>query len=114
MMDSLLNLLFRCSHRRLSRPLAATTKAGQPQNQTYVVCLDCGKQFLYDLDKMRMGKAIDQPPLSPGGQPGAPAVGKKTKFALFAAIPAAVTVGTFFAGKKRGPSEAGSGRDGSR
>jgi DNA-directed RNA polymerase subunit RPC12/RpoP len=57
--DSILNLLFRCSHRRLTRPVAPVPKAGQPPGQTYVVCLDCGKQFEYDVAAMRMGKAIE-------------------------------------------------------
>src|ERR1035437_2552241 len=59
MIDTLLNLLFRCSHRRLTRPVAPITKAGQPHSQSYVVCLDCGKQFEYDLKEMRIGKVID-------------------------------------------------------
>jgi DNA-directed RNA polymerase subunit RPC12/RpoP len=59
MIDKVLNLLFRCSHRRLTRPIAPITKTGQPQSQSYVVCLDCGRQFEYDLSEMRMGKAID-------------------------------------------------------
>ena len=59
MIDSLVNLLFRCSHRRLTRPFAPITKAGQPHSQSYVVCLECGKQFEYDLNEMRIGKAID-------------------------------------------------------
>jgi hypothetical protein len=57
MIDSILNLLFRCSHRHLTRPVAPITKAGQPHSQSYVVCLDCGKQFEYDLDEMRIGVA---------------------------------------------------------
>lgn len=59
MIDNILNLLFRCSHRRLTWPLAPITKAGQPRSQSYVVCLDCGKQFEYDLQEMRIGKAVD-------------------------------------------------------
>jgi len=58
MIDSVLNLLFRCSHRRLTRPVTPVSKAGIPQGQTYVVCLDCGKQFGYDLERMRMGKPV--------------------------------------------------------
>src|ERR1019366_887903 len=30
--DNLLNLLFRCAHRRLTRPVAPITKAGQPHS----------------------------------------------------------------------------------
>ena len=59
MIDKVLNLLFRCSHRRLTRPVAPATKPGQPNSGSYVVCLDCGKQFEYDLKQMRMGKVID-------------------------------------------------------
>ena len=54
--DTLLNLLFRCAHRRLTRPVAPITKAGQPHSQAYVVCLDCGKQFEYDLKKCVLGR----------------------------------------------------------
>jgi hypothetical protein len=56
--DSILNLLFRCRHRRLSRPITMSAKPGEPRSQAYVVCLDCGKQFGYDLERMRLGKPI--------------------------------------------------------
>jgi hypothetical protein len=59
MMDKILNLLFRCRHGRVSRPVAASARPGRPGGRSYVVCLDCGKQFEYDLDKMCIGKAID-------------------------------------------------------
>lgn len=59
MIDTVLNLLLRCPHRRLTRPVAPITKASQPHSPSYVVCLDCGKEFAYDLNEMRIGKAID-------------------------------------------------------
>jgi hypothetical protein len=65
MIDSVLNLLFRCPHHRLTRPVAPVTKPGQPHPRSYVVCLDCGKQFEYDLDHMRIGKPIDTTPEKP-------------------------------------------------
>jgi hypothetical protein len=58
MIDSISNLLFRCSHQRLTRPVTPVSKAGVPQGETYVVCLDCGKQFSYDVREMRIGKPI--------------------------------------------------------
>jgi hypothetical protein len=58
MIDSVLNLLFRCSHKRMTRPITPVSKAGVPHGDTYVVCLDCGKQFHYDLQKMRVDKAV--------------------------------------------------------
>ena len=60
MIDKIWNLLFRCRHRRLSRPLSLVTRAGQAPSRTYVVCLDCGKQFDYDVQRMRIGKVIER------------------------------------------------------
>ncbi len=103
MIDTLLNLLFRCSHRRLTRPVAPITKPGQPHSQSYVVCLDCGKQFEYDLSQMRMGKAIDRSHEAGVLPPDIPAPRKrKVGYALLAAVPAAVVVlGTVLTGKKK-------------
>jgi hypothetical protein len=58
MIDSVLNLLFRCPHKRITRPITPVSKAGVPHGDTYVVCLDCGKQFGYDLEKMRIDKPV--------------------------------------------------------
>jgi DNA-directed RNA polymerase subunit RPC12/RpoP len=102
MIDTVLNLLFRCSHRRLTRPVAPVTKAGQPHSQSYVVCLDCGKQFEYDVREMRIGKVIEKSHESsvlpedmtdPRRQ--------KAKFALLAAVPAAAILGAMLKGKNK-------------
>jgi hypothetical protein len=94
MIDRLLNLLFRCRHRRLTRPVAPITKAGQPHSQSYVVCLDCGKQFEYDFNLMRMGKAIDHSHDAGVVPPNMPMARKtKAQYALVAAVPAAVVLG---------------------
>jgi hypothetical protein len=58
MIDSITNLLFRCSHNRLTRPVTPVSRAGVPQGDTYVVCLDCGKQFAYDLKEMRITRPV--------------------------------------------------------
>src|SRR5258708_39259712 len=31
----------------------------EPPAETYVVCLDCGKQFVYDWENMRLGRAVE-------------------------------------------------------
>ena len=62
MIDSVLNLLFRCGHKRLSRPLTPVARYGAESSETYVVCLDCGMHFSYDAEKMRMGKRIVEVP----------------------------------------------------
>jgi DNA-directed RNA polymerase subunit RPC12/RpoP len=108
MIDNLLNLLFRCSHRRLTRPVAPITKPGQPHSQSYVVCLDCGKQFEYDVSQMKMGKAIDLSHDSGVVPPEMPIPRKtKVKYALLAAVPAAVVLGAVLTGKKKGPKPEG-------
>jgi hypothetical protein len=94
MIDTVLNLLFRCSHRRLTRPMAPITKSGQPHSQSYVVCLDCGKQFEYDLNEMRIGNAIDHLNDHNVVPPGVPLPREaKVKYALLAAVPAAFVLG---------------------
>jgi hypothetical protein len=109
MIDNLLNLLFRCSHSRLTRPVAPITKPGQPHSQSYVVCLDCGKQFEYDVSQMRMGKAIDRSHEVGVVPPDIPSPRKrKMGYALLVAVPAAVILGAVLTGKKKTPkSEAG-------
>jgi len=37
-------------------------------NRTYVVCLDCGKEFAYDWKAMRVGEAVDAPPAARAAQ----------------------------------------------
>ena len=56
MIRGLLRLLLGCTHRRMSRPITP------PKGETYVVCLDCGKQFVYDWKEMRVGPRIEPPP----------------------------------------------------
>ena len=98
----MLNLLFRCSHRRLTRPVAPVTKAGQPHSQSYVVCLDCGKQFEYDLKEMRIGKVIDHSKRRGRHTLNMPKPRKTGfKYAMLAALPAAVMLGAMLKGKKK-------------
>jgi hypothetical protein len=102
MIDTVLNLLFRCPHHRITRPITPVAKNGQPQGETYVVCLDCGKQFSYDVSEMRIGKPIDHshdvgvlPPNMPRPRKS------KLTLALMAAVPAAAMLGMALAGKKK-------------
>ena len=101
MIDSLANLLFRCSHRRLTRPVAPITRPGQPQSKSYVVCLDCGNQFQYDLEHMKLGKPIERSHTDcvvPADMPQPR--GHKAKFALLTAVPAAFALGAFLKSRK--------------
>ena len=101
MIDNVLNLLFRCSHRRLTRPVTPVSKSGVPHGQTYVVCLDCGKQFAYDLHEMRMGKALARSPHLGVLPPDMPhRRGRKLKYALWASVPAAFFLSSVLKAKK--------------
>lgn len=97
MIDTIVNLLFRCAHRHLTRPF---TPLGV-QGETYVVCLDCTKQFAYDLKKMRIGKAIGHSHDACVIPPGMPRP-RKTKLAYVfgLAVPVAVLLGAALTVKK--------------
>jgi len=101
MIDTLLNLLFRCGHKRLTRPVTPVSRAGEPHGTTYVVCLDCGKQFSYDVKEMRIGKPIASSPdagvLNPNG---GEAPSKGWKLALWASVPVALIAGSLMKNRK--------------
>ncbi|HTT62237.1 MAG TPA: hypothetical protein VMG35_10370 [Bryobacteraceae bacterium] len=66
MLNNLLNLLFGCSHRRTTFPITPARRAGYSQSRgqrhsTYVVCLDCGKEFGYDWSEMHIGDPVAAP-----------------------------------------------------
>ena len=58
MITSLADVLFGCWHKNYSFPI--TSKPGKPRSEaasvtgTYVVCLDCGKEFPYDWQRMKV------------------------------------------------------------
>ena len=58
MIANLLDILFGCWHKNYSFPI--TVKSGQRRTGaasatgTYVVCLDCGKEFPYDWRSMKV------------------------------------------------------------
>ncbi len=60
MMVSLLNSLFGCSHRSTTFPITPARKTGfvNSSKGTYVVCLDCGKEFAYNWQDMKVGEAV--------------------------------------------------------
>jgi hypothetical protein len=85
MIDTLLNLLFRCSHQRITRPITPAHKVGD-RSETYVVCLECGKQFSYDLTEMRVGKPVPVSPTTGVLPPSMPTAKKKIRYAALASI----------------------------
>jgi hypothetical protein len=103
MIGLILDGLFGCSHRRLTRPITPVSKPGVPSGDTYVVCLDCGKQYAYDWDHMRMGKTIERSPDAGVLHPGMPGTRKaKIKYALIgSALPLAILLTSGLVTKRR-------------
>ncbi|HEX8813606.1 MAG TPA: hypothetical protein VF742_16590 [Terracidiphilus sp.] len=69
MWDRVLQMLAAsCRHRHISQPFSAVSTSGHSSGHTeweaiiggasghYVVCLDCGKHFVYDWAQMRVMK----------------------------------------------------------
>lgn len=57
MIGNVVDLLFGCWHRNYSFPLSARghrRSGAAAATGTYVVCLDCGKEFPYDWQKMKV------------------------------------------------------------
>ena len=53
-MATLLDLLFGCSHSNYTFPITLRRGRSGASPRTYVVCLDCGKEFAYVWKEMRM------------------------------------------------------------
>ena len=65
MFHTLLKVVFGCAHQRTTFPLTPPRRVGghasapcATRHGTYVVCLDCGKEFDYDWDEMRVGAPV--------------------------------------------------------
>jgi hypothetical protein len=60
MLNALLNIVIGCSHRTTSFPLTPRQNRDSyaGRRKTYVACLECGKEFEYDWQEMRIRKAI--------------------------------------------------------
>jgi hypothetical protein len=66
MLNSFWNAFMGCAHRRTTFPITPARKAGfastaATRHGTYVVCLDCGKEFGYNWAEMRIGEPVAAP-----------------------------------------------------
>lgn len=61
MLAKLWDAVFGCRHSRYSFPLTIRAGSRRATNAgrtgTYVVCLDCGREFAYDWQQMRIAQA---------------------------------------------------------
>jgi hypothetical protein len=63
MLRSIFNAMFGCTHRRTTFPLTPARRGagrlpGSARSGAYVVCLDCGREFGYNWDEMRVGDPV--------------------------------------------------------
>ena len=63
MFDSVMNALFGCTHKRITFPQTPgrghlSAARGSHRHGTYVVCLECGREFRYDWSEMRIGEPV--------------------------------------------------------
>jgi hypothetical protein len=72
MLQSFIDTLFGCSHQHTTFPMTPGRRptgfaaSNAARKGTYVVCLDCGKEFAYDWKGMRVGEAMMAPVASRG------------------------------------------------
>jgi len=116
--DSVVNVLFGCRHRRTTFPLTPAKKGSSEPVETYVVCLECGKQFTYDWENMRLGKPADISEGSIEAYPEAEKLPFKTKskaryVLLASALPAAAwLIRGVIKSRKKSRAAASSSQDG--
>jgi hypothetical protein len=66
MLNSLLGSIFGCAHNRTTFPLTPSRKSkltDGARRSTYIVCLDCGKEFDYNWKEMRIGSQVAMAPI---------------------------------------------------
>jgi RNA polymerase-binding transcription factor DksA len=63
MIANLVDVLFGCWHKNYSFPITNKNRAGRSAaasvTGTYVVCLDCGKEFPYDWQRMKVISGVE-------------------------------------------------------
>src|ERR1700682_281237 len=104
--DTVLNLLLRCPHKRITRPITPVSKTEVRKGDTYVVCLECGKQFIYDLNEMRVGKPVALSPTEGVLDTDMPKP-RMRRVRLYAALASAVPIAWIVGRALKGSKKAG-------
>jgi hypothetical protein len=121
LLGSLFDLVFSCKHRRTTFPFTPVKRKtagtqGEFPSETYVVCLDCGKQFAYDWETMQLGKAVDISQGTPLTHTETQPIPFRTKstlkyLALGSAVSAAVVVGKVVQSRLQSRKSTSTGQD---
>jgi DNA-directed RNA polymerase subunit RPC12/RpoP len=88
--------IFDCRHKRITRPITPVAKTTAAEPATYVVCLDCGRQFAYDLKTMRVGARVPASPATGVLDSDAPRRKNALRYAVIASIAPLVWAGSRF------------------
>jgi len=99
-MESLLNI-FGCRHKRITRPMTPVNKTAARESGTYVVCLDCGRQFSYDLTNMRVGPRVPASPATGVLESDSPPRKNALRYAAIASVAPLVWGATRFLRKAK-------------
>ena len=51
--------LFDCQHKRYCFPITMR-RASNSYKETFVVCLDCGREYAYDFSEMKLGRPLSE------------------------------------------------------
>ena len=89
----------------MTRPITPVNKTSAAEPATYVVCLDCGRQFVYDLKAMRVGPRVAASPATGVLDSDAPRRKKTLRYVIIASIAPLVWAGSRFF-RKGSPSAA--------
>jgi RNase P subunit RPR2 len=78
MLETMLNALFGCTHQRITFPITpGRNLRSHPttahRRGTYVACLDCGQEFRYDWNEMRIGEPVQTRPYRAAAESLSPA-----------------------------------------
>ena len=78
MLETMLNALFGCTHHNVTFPFTPgrnlrSHPAAAHRHGTYVVCLDCGQEFRYDWNEMRIGEPVQPRPYRAAAESFSPA-----------------------------------------
>ncbi len=66
MLNSLIESIFGCAHRRTTFPFTPSRSSRRSEGArrgTYIVCLDCGKEFDYNWKDMQIGAQLEPLPI---------------------------------------------------
>jgi hypothetical protein len=96
--------IFDCRHKRMTRPITPVNKTNSPEAATYVVCLECGRQFVYDLKTMRVGPRIPASPASGVLDSDSPGRKNALRYAVIASVAPLVWAASHFLRKAKRPS----------